>query len=195
MIISREREKTMNLADGKQWPIAIVTGIILIIIACGVTIYVSFLQPLHEDRDLMLDYHTLDANVNKLILAEIAFNKKYTLTYIGEGVSLEGSTIAYKIEDINGKPVNDADLHLSIVRPIVNAANITFDKPRIENGNYYFDDVKVPEIGRWSILVRVSVGDDYRHMNLKSDTMDKYIYEYGFDKPMRNYVANGGRSI
>ena len=195
MIIEKEREKRMNLADGKQWPIAIVTGIILIVIACGMTIYVSFLQPLHEDTDFMLDYHTLDANVNELILAEIAFNKKYNLTYIGESVSLEGSTIAYKIEDTNGQPVNNADLHLSIVRPIVHAADITLTQPRVENGNYYFDNVKVPEIGRWSILVKVSVGEDFRHMNLKSDTMDKDVYEYGFDKPMRNYAANGGRSI
>lgn len=185
----------MNLSEGKQWPIAIITGIILIVIACGVTIYVSFLQPLHEDRDLMLDYHTLDANVNDLIIAEISFKKKYTLTYIGEGVSLEGSTIAYKLVDSNAQPVNNANIKLSVVRPIVHAADIGFTSPRVENGNYYFDNVKVSEKGRWNILAKVSVGDEFRHMNLKSDTMDKDVFEYGFDKPMRNYGANGGRTL
>jgi len=185
----------MNLSEGKQWPIAIITGIILVIIACGLTIYVSFLQPLHEDRDLMLDYHTLDANVNDVIIAEVSFKKKYDLTYIGEGVSQEGSTIAYRLEDKNGQPVNGAEIKLSVVRPIVHAADINVSVPRIENGNYYFDNVKVPEKGRWNILVKVSVGDEFRHMNLKSDTMDKDVYEYGLDKPMRNYGANGGRTL
>ena len=195
MIIGKEREKIMNLSNGTQWPIAIITGIILVIIACGLTIYVSFLQPLHEDKDLMLDYHTLDAHVNDLIAEEIAFNKKYTLTYIGESVSLEGSTIAYKLEDMNAQPVNNADMYLSVVRPIVNATDIILTSPRIENGNYYFDNVKVPKKGRWNILLKITVGNNSRHMNLKSDTMDKDVYEYGFDKPMRNYAANGGRSL
>jgi len=185
----------MNLSKGTQWPIAIVTGIILIIAACALTIYLSFLQPLHEDTDLMLDYHTLDAHANDLIIEEIAFNKKYTLSYIGQGVSLEGSTIAYKLEDKNSKPVNNADIYLSLVRPIVNDEDIILTSPRIENGNYYFDNVKVPKKGRWNILAKVTVGDNTRHMNLKSDTAEKNVYEYGFDKPMRNYGANGGRSL
>lgn len=185
----------MNLSSGKQWPIAITIGVILLVIACGVTIYVSFLQPLQEDTDLMLDYHTLDANVNDVIVAEIAFNKKYKLSYIGEPVSTQGSTVAYRLVDMNGNPVENARIDLSIVRPIVHQDDITFSAPRIENGNYYFEDVKVPAQGRWNILAKVSVGEDFRHMNLKSDTMDKDVYEYGLDKPMRNYAANGGRSL
>ncbi len=185
----------MNLYSGKQWPFGITVGTILIVIACALTIYIALLQPVEEDRDLMLDYQTLDANVNDLIVAAIVFNKKYSLSYIGEGVSQEGSTIAYKLEDMEGNPVNTAEIKLSIVRPVVNTAEISAAKPRVENGNYYFDNVKVPEKGRWNILAKVSVGNDFRHMNLQSDTMQKNVFEYGLDKPMRNAGANGGRSI
>jgi len=179
------------MSDGKQWPIGIITSIMLIVLACAVTIYVALLQPVQEDTDMMIGYHALDANANDVIVAGINFNKKYHLTYIGESVCEDGSRIAYRIEDLNGNPIDTANIQLSIVRPVVHSTDLVkIGEPRIENGNYYFDNVKVPEQGRWNILARVSVGDDFRHINLKSDTIDKHVYEYGFDKPMRNSGAN-----
>lgn len=185
----------MSLSSGKQWPIGITAGIIFIVIACGLTIYAALLQPVQEDSDLMLDYHTLDANVNEVIAAGISFDKKYRLSYIGEGVSKKGSQLAYRVEDYDGRAINSADITLVVTRPTTVDENINLEKPRVENGNYYFDNVKVPHEGRWNILARVSVEDEYRHMNLHSDTMQTSVFEYGLDKPMRNAKANGGRSL
>jgi len=184
----------MNLSSGKQWPISVSVGIILIVIACIVTVYIALLQPVEEDTDLMLDYHSLDAGVNKLIVAAISFDKKYKVSYIGECVSQEGSRIAYRVEDLEGNAVNNAKVDVVLSRPSTNTQNIILDKPRIENGNYYFDNTVVSDKGRWNILAKVAVGDLYRHMNLKSDTTSENVFEYGLNKPMRNPVASGART-
>ena len=183
------------MRDGLHWPIGVITSVILIIIACAVTIYVALLQPVQEDADMMLGYHNLDAGANDMIVAGIKFNSKYKLTYIGQGVSLEGSSIAYKVEDINANPVNNAEVKVVLSRPVIEEDKIELENPHVENGVYTFENVKVTKKGRWNILARVTVNEDFRHMNLKSDTTDKDVYEYGLDKPMRNYAANGGSTL
>lgn len=188
-------EEGKIMSDGKHWPIGIIAAIIFIVIACGFTIYVALLQPVQEDRDLMLDYHGVDQNANKLIVAGLVFNQKYKLTYTGEGVSTEGSTLSYKLEDTNNKPINDAVIEVILSRPITSDNQQVLNNPRIENGNYIFENIQVAKKGRWNILTKVSIGNDFRHMNLKSDTMQKNVFEYGIDKPMRNSGANGGRSL
>jgi len=190
MHIEEREENKMNLSDGKQWPIGVITSTILIIIACAVTIYIALLQPVQEDGDMMMDYHSLNANANDVIVAGFIFNKKYELTYTGEAVSQEGSTLSYKLVDVNGQAVNNAKFDVILSRPILSGSEITLEEPKVDNGNYSFENVQVSDKGRWNILAKVTVGDDYRHMNLKSDTMDTGVYEYGLDKPMRNAGAN-----
>lgn len=180
------------MSDGKQWPIGIISSIIFIVLACAATVYIALLQPVQEDADMMQGYHSLNANANDVIVSTIAFNKKYTLTYTGTGVSLEGATISYKLVDMNANPVNNAEIIVVLSRPVTNDSQVVLDTPNVDNGNYSFNNVKVSKKGRWNILAKVTVGNDFRHMNLKSDTLDKDVYEYGFDKPMRNYAANGG---
>jgi hypothetical protein len=184
-----------RMRDGIHWPIGIISSVILIIIACALTIYVALLQPVQEDQDMMADYHSLNASINDIIIAGVKFNAKYKLSYIGEGVSTEGSSISYRIEDMEANPVNDAVIKVVLSRPITSDNQLVLENPRITDGTYVFENVKVALEGRWNILTKVSVGDDYRHMNLKSETMDKNVYEYGLDKPMRNYAANGGRTL
>ena len=183
------------MRNGMQWPVGIIGSIIFIVIACAVTIYIALLQPVKEDMDMMFGYQALDTNANEVIVAGIVFNKKYKLTYTGEGVSLDGSTLSYRVEDTDGKPVNNAIVEVLISRPVIPGENVVLQNPRVENGNYIFENVKVAEKGRWNILTKITVGDDYRHMNLKSDTLQKNVFEYGLDKPMRNAGANGGRTL
>ena len=184
-----------RMRDGIHWPIGIISSVILIIIACALTIYVALLQPVQEDQDMMADYHSLNDSVNDIIIAGVKFNARYKLSYIGEGVSTKGSSITYRIEDMEANPVNDAVIKVVLSRPITSDNQLVLENPRITDGTYVFENVKVALEGRWNILTKVSVGDDYRHMNLKSDTMDKDVYEYGLDKPMRNYAANGGSTL
>jgi len=190
MLIEEKEKGWIQMSNGKHWPIGIIISTILIVIACGVTIYIALLQPVQEDGDMMMDYHTMDINANDVIVAGFIFDKKYSLTYTGEPVSQEGSTLSYQILDKDGNAVNDAKFEVILARPILSGLEISLAEPKVDNGNYIFDEVKVTKKGRWNILAKVSIGDDFRHMNLKSDTMSKGIYEYGLDKPMRNQGAN-----
>ena len=187
-----EGEKKMS--NGKHWPIGIIISTILIVIACGVTIYIALLQPVQEDGDMMMDYHSMDRNANDVIVAGFIFNKKYSLTYTGEPVSENGSRLSYQVLDKDGNAINDAKFDVILSRPILSGFEIVLGEPTVENGNYTFDNVKVTEKGRWNILARVSIGDDFRHMNLKSNTLDQGIYEYGLEKPMRNTGANNKKA-
>ena len=190
MLIEEREKERIQMSDGKHWPIGIIAATIFIVIACGVTIYIALLQPVQEDGDMMMDYHALNANVNDVIVAGLIFNKKYSLNYTGESVSQEGSTISYQVLDKDGNAVNNATFEVILSRPILNGSEIFLTDPKIEKGNYIFENVKVSKKGRWNILAKVSIGNDFRHMNLKSDTIDKHVYEYGIDKPMRNAGAN-----
>ncbi|MDF1880824.1 hypothetical protein JHD50_05810 [Sulfurimonas sp. MAG313] len=178
------------MSDGKQWPIGIIASIIFIVLACAATIYVALMQPVQEDADMMMGYHTLNNNANDIIVAGIIFDKKYNLTYVGEGVSLEGSTLAYKITNKKGDFINDAKIEVILSRPITLDNQVTLSQAKINNGIYSFENIKVPLKGRWNILARVVIGNDFRHMNLKSETGAKSVYEYGLNKPMRNSGAN-----
>ena len=178
------------MSDGKWWPVGIIASTMLIVIACGVTIYIALLQPVQEDGDMMMDYQSMDVNANDIIVAGLIFNKKYSLTYTGEAVSQEGSKLSYNIVDQDGNAINNAKFKVILARPILVGSEIILSEPIVDNGNYIFENTKVSAKGRWNILARVSVGDDFRHMNLKSDTIDKSVQEYGFDKPMRNAGAN-----
>jgi len=183
------------MSDGKQWPVGVIVSTILIVIACAVTIYIALLQPVQEDADMMMNYHTLDRSANDIIVAGLRFNKKYSLTYTGEAVSQEGSRLSYKVLDKDGHAVNNARFEVVLSRPILSGSEMILDQPKVENGSYIFNNIKVTDKGRWNILARVSIGEDFRHMNLKSDTMDKNVYEYGFGKPMRNSGANNSRGL
>jgi len=178
------------MSDGRHWPIGIIAATSFIVCICAITIYIALLQPVQEDADMMVDYHKLSASANDIIVANIIFNQKYTLSYTGSPVSQEGSTLSYKITDKEGNAVNDAKFKVILSRPILEAFDITLDAPKVEDGNYIFENVKVTKKGRWNILARISVGNNFRHMNLKSDTEDKGVYEYGLHKPMRNAGAN-----
>ena len=176
--------------NGKQWPIGIITAILLIVVACVVTVYIALLAPVEENNDMMLDYHALDSNVNDILANSIIFNQTYTLAYVGQGVSMTGSDIAYRIVDKAGNPVNNAKFEVILTRPATLVDNITLGEPEVHEGTYRFASVKVPLEGRWNILAKITVGNHFRHMNLQSDTRDKAVYEYGLDKPMRNAGAN-----
>jgi hypothetical protein len=183
------------MRDGKQWPIGIIAGTIFIVFACAATVYIALMQPVEENDDLMLDYHTLDTNVNDVIANAIIFNQKYDLSYTGEGVSTQGSTLSYRIVNKAGEPVNDAEFTVVLTRPATSKENIALGQPEVSEGEYVYKNVTVPKAGRWNILAKISVGKNYRHMNLQSDTQDKNVYEYGLDKPMRNAAANAPTSV
>lgn len=157
------------------WPISISIGIALVFMLGVGTIMVANKLPVQESDRYMMSYQDADHKANELIKAQIAFNKKYKISYINNGLSLENMTLKYKVTDLDSNPVNDAKLKLMITRPNSHKFDKEVDNPSIENGVYAFNSINLPKEGRWNFIVKVSVGDLYRFYNIKADTREKSI--------------------
>jgi len=164
----------MNLSNGKIWPYSIAVAITMVFLFCVATVYVTSQNHINESNLYMEGYHKVDADANKILEAEIAFNKKYTISYIENQLSTQGSTIQYKIVDKNNLPINNATITLMITRPDANI-DIKPTNPTVKNGIYTFKDIKLPREGRWDIMAKITVKDNYCFYNLKADTRFKKV--------------------
>ncbi len=164
----------MNLSNGKIWPYSIAVAIAMVFLFCVATVYVTSQGHINESNLYMEGYHKVDANANKILEAEIAFNKKYTISYIENQLSTKGSLIEYKIIDKDNNPINNATISLMITRPDANI-DIKPTNPTVKNGIYTFKDIKLPREGRWDIMAKITVKDNYCFYNLKADTRFKKV--------------------
>ena len=74
--------------------------------------------------------------------------------------------------------MNDAKIEVIITRPNTHDYDIKLNNPDVKDGVYSFTEVKLPKAGRWNVMAKISVGDNYRFYNLKSDTRYTNITEY-----------------
>jgi hypothetical protein len=168
----------MNLSSGKIWPYAIGISITFIFIACIATIVISSKLPVEKSDINMMGYHEANAKANELIKAKIAFNKKYKIEYITDGINMDGCAIKYKVTDLNLNPVDNANIKVIITRPNNHKHDQELNNPRIKNGVYTFNTTTLSKMGRWDIMAKINVEDVQRFYNVKADTRSKEVYEY-----------------
>jgi hypothetical protein len=168
----------VSKSKGTIWPIAISIAIGLVFMAGVVTVIVANKLPVQESDRYMMHYQDADNKANELIKAQIAFDKKYKIAYINNGINLENTTLQYKVTDLNSNPVNNANIRLIVTRPNVHEFDIELNNPTIANGLYTFSSIKLPKEGRWNFIVKVNVGDLYRFYNIKADTRKKEATQY-----------------
>ena len=166
------------MSNGRIWPYAIGTSILLIFGACVATIIVASKLPVEKSDTYMMGYHEADASANDLIKARIAFDEKYKVSYIAKGLSVENSTISYKVTDLDSNPINDAKLNIVVTRPNNHKHNQELDNPSVENGIYTFSSVKLPLEGRWNIMAKINIDELQRFHNVKADTRTKEAKEF-----------------
>ena len=166
-------------SDGKIWPYAIVGSIILIIFASIATIVIAVQNPVEMSDMDMQDYHHYDANANEIITAQIAFKKKYNLTYASHTFKVENAVVSYRLTDTSGNAVDNAKFNIMVTRPGNHNTDLPFEKAsKIDSGLYTFEIGKLPLEGRWNVLAKVVVGEDVRYLNLKVDTRNESAFEY-----------------
>lgn len=170
--------KDLSKSDGRIWPYAIGGSIIMVFGFCVATIVVTQSANIQESDAYMTHYQDADAKANDLIEARIAFDKNCKIEYISEGISESGSTLKYRVTDLNSNIINSAKLKLLITRPETQEFNQELQNPIVENGVYTFENVKFPKAGVWNIMARVDVGNLSRYYNIKADTRATSSYEY-----------------
>jgi YtkA-like len=169
----------MKKNSGLQWPIGISIAIIGVV-ALGVwTIKETAKEPVEESDIYMHKYQEVDDNANDFINARIAFDKKYSINYIGNKLDINDSKIIYKITSKeNNNSINDAKIKVVLTRPQTHNQDTTLGAPTVKDGVYSFE-TKLPGKGRWDVMASIIIGKDKRYYNLKMDTQsDKKPVEY-----------------
>jgi len=165
-------------STGRAWPYILGGAITLVFGFCVATIVVTSKADIQESDAYMTHYQDADAKANDLIKARIAFDKKYKISYIGDGIGEKDSLVKYEIIDVDGNPVDDAVLVLATSRPETSKFNQKVENPKVEGGIYTFSGLEFPKVGLWNLILKVKVGDDYRFYNVKADTRIKEAFEF-----------------
>ena len=168
----------LKFNSGKVWPYAIGLSIIAFFGAIVLSISVAMTMPVEKSDTYMMDYHHADNNANEIIMARIAFDAKYKIAYITEGLSEDNSILKYKVTDLEDNPVNNAKIKVVITRPNNHDHDQELLNPQVNNGTYTFDSVTLALPGRWDVMAKVNVDDLQRFYNVKADTRAKEAFEY-----------------
>ncbi len=160
------------------WPYAIAGSIILVFGFCVATVMVSMKLPVEKSDTYMMNYHEADASANDLIKARIAFDKNYKIEYISDALNTQNATIKYRVVDVKGKPVEDAELLVVVTRPNNHKYDQELTDPKVNDGIYVFENVQLPKEGRWDIMAKVNIGEQSRFYNVKADTRYSEAFEY-----------------
>jgi len=166
------------LESGKLWPYGVGIAITLVFGFCVATIVVTSKADIQPSDAYMVKYQEADSKANELIEARIAFDKKYKINYITNSIGAKNTEIKYELKDVEGNPVNNAEILVAISRPETSEFNQKLENPVVENGIYKFSGAKFPKAGVWNIIAKVQVGNDYRFYNIKADTRNPRAYEF-----------------
>ena len=167
-----------RFSNGRVWPYAISASIIFIFSACIATIVVSMQLPVEKSDTYMMGYHEGNDRADEIIKSRIAFNKKYTIEYITDGLSIDNTVLKYRVLDLENNPVNNATIKAIITRPNNHKNDQELINPTVDNGTYSFSSVTLPLEGRWDIMAKIQVGENQRFYNVKADTRAKEAFEY-----------------
>jgi hypothetical protein len=150
--------KTTVKIERNYWPHAIVTMILLAIIACGWTIKIALDNPVEMDSYYLAKYQKVETNINEILGQQELFDTKYNIKHHSvKFVQGEDNKIEFAITDKDGNAINDAKVRLVISRPETNANNQEFLLQSGQNGIYAFDGIKADKPGRWQVLTRISI--------------------------------------
>jgi len=168
----------MSRDPGKKWPWIVVISILGVVGLSYWTVQLALKNPVELSDIDMLDHQHFDRDINSIITAKIAFDKKYDITYVTEVFKEDHAEVKFKVMTKAGQPVNDANITLRITRPGTHEFDRDIALKDVSDGVYSFENVTLPKPGRWDILSRVQVGDDLRYINLKADTRYPNVFEY-----------------
>lgn len=166
------------MKNGKQWPISISAAILFIVASSAATVYVAVNNPVEMSNVFMQGYHDTDANYNDIVRAKNAFDKLYKIDFLTKGISEENTVLEYSVKTLSGDIVKDAKIDIVLTLPYTSKEDIKLESPVFKEDRYVFKELKLPHPGRWNIMAKITVGENYRFYNLKADTRNSNVYEY-----------------
>lgn len=144
--------------ERNYWPHAIVTMILLAIVACAWTIKIALDNPVEMDSYYLTKYQQVETNINEILEHQATFDANYQVKHESVKFTMnQNNSVTFSILDKNGKAIENAKVRLVISRPETNTNNQEFLLDKATNGKYTFEGIKVEKPGRWQILTRISI--------------------------------------
>lgn len=162
-------ELTKNRDKLNFWPFAIVGSIILVVIACGITVKIALQNPVELDDGFFLsNYHKVDENINDLLTKQAIFKEKFEISFLTKELAMnKPSTVLLNITSIKElKNIENAKIELLLTRPDSNSSNQVLNSFKFENGEYLFGPIVLDKPGRWQVLAKIKIDKDegfYKH--------------------------------
>ena len=168
--------------SGKYWPYMIL-GFLFIGITLGYwTVKHAISLPVQESNEYMMKYQQADKNGDKLVEAQMRFDKNYNVKLEGleksdfkpehlkrkpkQVMALKKSNnISYIVTTKSGKVVTDANVSLLLTRPHTQKDDKFYPTLAFRDGAYRLDELNISKPGRYILRVRVSIGDDVGFMD------------------------------
>ncbi len=124
----------MKKNSGRIWPYAIGISITMVFGFCVATIMVTQSANIQESDAYMTHYQDADAKANEFIKARIAFDKLYSVEYLGGSLLQENGELRYRVSDKSGVQVDNAQIVLVVSRPETAQFNQELTDPQVEDG-------------------------------------------------------------
>ncbi len=141
------------------WPHAIVLSIFFVIGLCVWTVRVAIENPVEEDYSYFLKYQTVDAEINKILINEEAFNKKYNVLLSDNNFVIGQNSFELKVlNKEDNSTIDGAKVKVVLTRPHTSKENQDLKLLSDKNGVYKFEPFEIKNLGRWQIVSRVTVG-------------------------------------
>lgn len=146
--------KELNL-----WPHAIITMIILGIIAGGWTIKIALDNPVELDNYYFEKYQDVKRDMNEIMEKQDEFDANFAINYGIESIKLNQEFfVPIKIQNkTNNSYVKDANIAFMLTRPDTNKLNVELSATKAKDDIFTFGPLKVDKIGRWQILTKIEI--------------------------------------
>jgi nitrogen fixation protein FixH len=162
--------------SGKYWPYMIL-GFLFVGLFLGFwTVQSAISMPVSESNAFQKKYQDADVNINRIIEAQQRFNAQFTLEPVdfklsdfkprefarkhGQVIALTKTMrAAYRLTNKQGQAVNDANVTFLLTRPQTRDDDQTFANLPAKNGVYATPEFTLPKAGRYTLRLRVQVGD------------------------------------
>lgn len=152
----------MQKSEKNYWPHAIIGGIVFIVFACIATVVVALkYAPVEMDTFYFEDYSNIDKNINKIEIAQRAFNAKYAVEFLDISLLHVGNNkIRLQVLDKNGTLIQNAKIVALLTKPETNRYNQELNNIAFSEKGYKIEDVNIAKVGRWKIQAKITLGED-----------------------------------
>lgn len=161
------------------WPYGIIISILLIVLACIITIIVALKHPVYVDNSYFQSYQEVDENYNDIKASQAIFEKNYKLDFLYKDTKKEDKKIIYLLKanennefliKISSKyNIKDLKIKALLTRAHNTEQDKTLKTSFYKNGIKYI--LKPTQKGLWQFLIKLSDAKNsaFYRLYLKAD--------------------------